>query len=506
MQATGVQIDGRSLRGALVRRAGQKLQLIDLKTHEIEESCKSDLHASNTAKNKFFNLFIRGASSTLVSGLQSNDLLIRSRTFTPAKSRKLRQALILQVEAQLHLKAEELITVSLFEAQEKRATTYSTTQPALNAHLEAFHKIHLDPERVSAVPAALKAFVKWKEPDFASYFLLDIGLTSANCIWVENGLLQKAHALSFGLQHLKGFWENKNDSIDFSAIKNSQSAFAEEARTFRREIAKMLHSFQQQRPLIFTGETNDSAFREFLLEGLRECITEEKQLSCTAEERLYAVCIGLAIDYLINIKQPIQFRHGSSLSSQNWQKLGRSGCFLISAAAMLCALIYGTGSWWIDKREKDIIHNLEAWTAEKDPTLRLELFSAGKDTPTLVNQWLRLIEKNAKDYRFLMKAPKVAQFLDWIAHHPLVDSFSQTPDPIFFEQIRYQLVSLPHLDAMDNPYLVKIDLDFKVGSPLHARKFHEMLLQGQGLVDASREISWDVLPDRYRATFYLKNE
>ena len=59
---------------------------------------------------------------------------------------------------------------------------------------------------------------------------------------------------------------------------------------------------------------------------------------------------------------------------------------------------------------------------------------------------------------------------------------------------------------MDAPYSVKVELGFKVGSPVHARKFHEMLLQGNGLVDASQEIAWEVLPDRYRASFYLKNE
>jgi hypothetical protein len=91
-------------------------------------------------------------------------------------------------------------------------------------------------------------------------------------------------------------------------------------------------------------------------------------------------------------------------------------------------------------------------------------------------------------------------------HHPLVESFRLSTDPLFFDQIRYQLVSFPHLEAMEEPYLVKVELDFKVSSPLHARKFHEMLLQGTGLVDASREVTWDVLPDRYRAAFYLKND
>ncbi len=506
MQAAGIHLDGVFVHRAVVRQTRRNLNVIDLSTQSIPDPQNDVEHP----------LFANFGASALVSGLHSNDLLIRSRIFTPSRSRKLRQALILQVEAQLHLKAEELITVSVFEAQEKRATTYSTTHSALNEHLETFNRLRLDPERVSAIPAALKAFVKWKESDVSSYFLLDIGLTTTNCIWVENGLLQKAHALASGLQRLKNcfseerkklFSINEESPIDFASIKTGQyPVFAEEARTFRREILKLLHSFQCQRPLIFTGEIDQGGFREFLLETLRECVSEEKKIGCTPEEQRYAVSIGLAIDYLVNSKQPLQFRAGASISKLNWQKLGRRSAGLIGASALICTLICGAGAWWMDKRECEIVHNLETWTTEKDPSLRLELFSCGGETTVLVNQWLKLIEKNTKDYRFLMKAPKAARFLNWLTQHPLVESFRLASDPIFFEQIRYQLVSFPHLEAMEDPYLVKVELDFKVNSPLHARKFHEMLLQGLGLVDASRDVSWEVLPDRYRASFYLKNE
>jgi len=215
MQATGIQIDGLLLRRATVKRTRQNLQICSLLCDSINDPCKPDLQTSPPKTLSFRKTKNRRAerssepvntslsSRTLVSGLHSNDLIVRSRTFAPARSRKLRQALILQVEAQLHLKAEELITVSQFETQEKRATTYSTTHSALNEHLEAFHRLNLNPERVSAVPAALKAFVQWKKPEIPSYFVLDIGLNATNCIWVENGLLQKSHAISSGLQQLK---------------------------------------------------------------------------------------------------------------------------------------------------------------------------------------------------------------------------------------------------------------------------------------------------------------
>jgi hypothetical protein len=503
MKATGIQIDGPIFRRATVNRIGQDLRIDDLKTITIGDG-------------KVKQLYFDSDSGALVSGLASNDLIIRSFSFIPAKSRKLKQALILQTEAQLHLKPEELLTIAVIDAKEKRATAYSTTKSALAAHLQPLNALQLDPERISAIPAALKTFIRWKAPEIASYFLVDIGMTATNCIWVEKNELQKAHAIPLGFQNLRtAFLEDRKKmislqepgKIDFTALKTSQyPTLAEEARSFRREISKLLHSFQCQRPLIFTGELESNGFREFLLETLRDCISEDKKIDLSDDEHRHASCLGLAMDYLLNREQPIQFRTGSMLTPRNWQKLGLFAVGLFCAAAGFWGMVFGFGSWWMTKRENEIVQSLETWTAAKDPELRMELFSAGSDTKELVNQWLKLIDKNANDYRFLMKAPRVLTFLNWLTHHPLIDSFRSSGDAMSFDQIRYQLVSFPRLEATQDPYLVKVEIEFKVASPLHARKFHEMLLQGEGMVDASHEATWEVFPDRYKACFYLKNE
>ena len=498
MLATGIQIDGPILRYATVKQNYRDLRILDLQTLPIHDQ---------KVKPLYF-----GQKGTQISGLMSSDLIIRAIPFVATMSRKLKKALVLQTEAQLHFKADDLITTAVINAKAKRATTYSTTRSALATHLQELGALQLDPERVGAIPAALKAFVRWKAPEVSSYFLIDLGWGSVNCIWVENDELQKAHAIRFGLQQLKNaFLEDRKKlnskekvEIDFTEFKTSQyPTLAEEAKAFRRELSKILHSFQCQRPLILTGELTSNGLKEFLLEALHDCISEEKNIGLSVDEQRYASCIGLSLDYLINRQQPIQFRSGSPVSCQ---KLGRISTSLFVAAGAFCALVFGVSSMWMDQREAEIIHSLETWTAAKDPALRLELFSAGSQTKDLVDQWLKLIEKNAADYRFIMKAPRVSQFLDWLSHHPLVESFRMAGDPISFEHIRYQLVSFPRLEALNEPYLTKVDIDFKVESPLHARKFHETLLQGDSLIDTSHEITWDVLSDRYKVSFYLKNE
>jgi hypothetical protein len=502
MQATGIQTDGPVFRRAVVRRICQNLQIVELKEHPIQEG-------------QVKPLYLEGLSGPLVSGLHSNDMILRSHAFAPAKSAKLRSALVLQAEAQLHLKPEELITIAVIDGQKKTATTFTTTQTALNDHLKAMKRLQLDPVRVSATPVALQTLVRWKAPELSSYFLVDIGHAATNCVWVEQDSIVQAHAIAIGLQQLKtAFQEDRKKSflkepldLDFAALKTTHyPVLAEEARSFRRELSRLVHSFQCQRPIIFTGDLEFNGFREFLLESLHDCISEEKKIGLSNDELRFSVPLGLALDYLINREQPVQFRTGGSLSHRSWRQLGCYGTGLLAAALAFCAMVYGVGSWWMDKRNTEIVHSLETWTAAKDPALRVELFSAGNETKDLVDQWLHLIDKNAKDYRFLIKAPSVSRFLDFLTRHPLLESFRLAGDPMSFEQIHYQLLSFPRLDALQDPYAVKVDLEFKVSSPLHARKFHETLLQGNGIIDGSHEITWEVLTDRYKASFYLKNE
>lgn len=500
MQAIGIQLDEAVVRWALVKWDGRKLRTLELCTESLTAQVNP--------------LYIKQKSIPLVSGLSCGNFVIQALSFNGAASRKLLDALILQAETQLHLKPEETITLVVWPKEEKQTTTYTTTLSSLELHLETCKRFGIDPERVSAMPAAYLAFLKWKAPHVKSYFLIRLDQSSTSAIWVENGILQNAHDFDGGWRSLKEAYQEdrkklislkEREGIDFSALKSGQyPSLAEEARRFRRELMKLVCSFQCQRPLAFVGETDlEGPFKDFLWESLRECATEELTLNLTADEKLYSGCCGLAIDYLLQRKSPLQFRRGDRTAPSIWQKLGRLSLVLLAASFLFSGTFYTFGSWWLGKREKELVHSLEGWAATKDQALRFELLSAGDSMDQLVTQWLRIIEKNKKEYPFLVKAPRVATFLHWLSNHPLIDSFYQNGDPISFEQIRYQLESYPHLEALQDPYLAKVELEFKLSSPLHARQLHVALLEESVMIDTSREISWDVLESSYRTSFYL---
>jgi len=496
MQAIGIHLDGSTLRWALVQWNGRRLRAL---------SCQT---GTDYVKPLYTN--------PLISGLACSDLVIRSLPFSAPPSKKLQDALILQAQTSLYLKPEETITLAVQHATQQQTTTYSTTASALDAHLEQFKCFQLDPERVGAMPAAFLAFIKWKAPGLHSYFLIDIGQSFSSCLWVEQGVVQKAHDIPLGAHSLKiAFQEDRKklislkerDAIDFSSLKSGQYPFlAEGARALRRELSKLLTSFHVQKPLILTGELDPAGpFRDFLWEQLSAIATEEIQLDLLPDERVYARSLGLAADYLLQRKQPLQFRMREKIAPKIWEQLGLRSLGLLLASLLFCSAFYLLGTFWLESREREIFRNVERWAAGQDPELRSTLFSAEDEPQLLVQQWLRIVDKNKKEYPFLMKAPRVAVFLHWLSSHLLLESFRQGGDSISLEEIRYFLESFPHLDALQEPYLTKVELEFKLANPLHARQLHEALLQDEEIVDTTREIEWDVLSDRYRTSFYLKN-
>jgi hypothetical protein len=68
------------------------------------------------------------------------------------------------------------------------------------------------------------------------------------------------------------------------------------------------------------------------------------------------------------------------------------------------------------------------------------------------------------------------------------------------------MVQYPTIDSPQDPYQAKIDLEFAIQNPIHARKFHDAITQDQTMVDPSSDIEWEVLDQSYRLSFFLKNK
>lgn len=110
-----------------------------------------------------------------------------------------------------------------------------------------------------------------------------------------------------------------------------------------------------------------------------------------------------------------------------------------------------------------------------------------------------------KEYPYISLAPKVAEVFDWLTAHPVLKASKSEGAPLILQDFHYHLVKFPKIGTKTEPYQAKVEIEFQLKSPLHARKFHEALLKGDEKVDPHLEITWEALSDGYRTTFFLKN-
>ena len=122
-----------------------------------------------------------------------------------------------------------------------------------------------------------------------------------------------------------------------------------------------------------------------------------------------------------------------------------------------------------------------------------------------VDEAISLIEEHDKEASFVLQAPSVSEFLAWFTVHPLLEALSMSGDPLQILDLKYTLTSFPKMNHSKAPYEARVEIEFQVHHPTSARKLHEALLQENILIDTKREISWESLSDRYRASFFLKN-
>lgn len=500
MEILGIQIDPPYIKIALIRRTKRGSEIVKLNSYPLSTF-------SNVKR-----LYIKNFKGKVVSALPAKNLLIRSVELKIGKSRHIEEALAFQAESSSHLNPTDIITIPSIKKREKDAThalLFTVPRDLLKSHLSDLETFQIDPDRVSSSSSAICSFIRWKFPSLTDAFIMDFGSSEWNCIWMEEGVLKKSHSIPGGNEVLyKALLEDRKKillpkevegaakQLDLSKFKSHlYPHLAEKLHDFGQQAAKAIYSFQREggaKPILFTG--NPDSFihlKETILESL-EISAHNEQLS--HEEQKHAVAIGLALEE--SSKNPLQFRVQEFFPIKNWSRLGKIALSLIAVSLFCTVSIFTAAKWALFKREKDLQMTLSRSLSTWDSSSKKEMSS---------QQWIAAIESHNKEYPYILQAPKVSEVFAWVSSHPLFATFSKEGDPICIQALHYQLEKFPQIGAMKEPYLAKIEMEFQVQSGIHARKFHEALLKGDDFVDPDQEITWEVLDQGYRTSFYLKN-
>ena len=507
MQILGLQIDRPFLRAALVQKGRFGIKICSLKSAPLKEP------------ENVKQLYKPHFKGRLASGLSSKDVMLRPMDLNIGNHRHVEAALRFQSEGLTHLNPSEVISIphSIKKSAGKvEASLFSASREAIRSHLREFEKLQADLDCVSSNGLALTHFIRWKAPDLSDALIVDLGSSEWTCVHLEKGNLKKSHALGSGTEALLiALWEDRKKvllptdveevakQIDLQQMKSVLNPhLSERLAEMRKELAKVIFSFHRSshpKPIVFTGHIDTFRnFRTFLMESFKEAVSKEYGEGFKLEEKKYAIPIGLAIE---QTEKPLQLLNEEFFPKKNWHRAGSYALTLIFISIFLSCLLLGLGLKTIDTRKKEMIESVQGFIELWDPKLKEMLL---KDEEMALGQWISKVSSYNKEYPYILDVPRVAEVLSWLSQHPLVQEFKTVNDPLEVKELRYQLTDHPKIGSLQTRYRVKIDLQFRVKSPMNARRFHEALLKGDEMVDPKREISWEALNDGYRASFFLK--
>lgn len=512
MEFIGIQIDKPYLRVAVIDKSRRGIEIRALKSALLTD-CED-----------VKQLYRESKKGRMGTGLSSKDFLIRPLEVKASESKHLEEAISFQSEATSHIDPAEILTVPLIKKKREGSTEallFNASREALKTHLSEMEAIGIDPDTVSSFCSALCRFVQWKIPALQDAFIIDLGSCEWTCVWMEQGQLRRSHAISGGIEILlSSLWEDRKKillqkeiegvakQIDLLQMKSHLNPhLSEKINEMRLELAKVLCSFHREaenKPLIFTGRIDAFGhFREFLVESFKDAICSECKGAMTPDEQKYAVSIGLAMESAS--AAPLQFRRDEFFPGKYWKRLAQNALILLTSSVCASAAIYNFASKETQSRKKEMIQFLGSSLDRWDPQLKKKIFEASVNEEEILEKWIHSVESHNKEYGYIPQSPKAAEFLSWLSAHPVIQSLKTEGDPIDIREIRYQLVQHPSLNSPQEPYLVKVELEFKVKEATHARKFHEALLKGDERVDPNLEITWEALSETYRTSFHLKN-
>ncbi len=505
MRFLGVHIDKPFLRLALLERKKGQLAILSLKSILLEEK---DLGQEE---------YILSFKGEIRSSLPTKYILLKPLEVKTASPKHFEKIIAFQSEAAHYFNPKEVLSVPHIVKKGKEKTEIhllTVPRTALERLLQELEKLHIDPDMISPSSEAILQYAKWKFPDLEEAFFIDIGHEEISCICMERGQLKKCLAIEGGIESLlDALWEDRKKNL----FRKEVQAIAKQIdllqlkphlnphlfTTFhqmKQEIGKVIYSFSRlhgSKPLFFTGQTEAFLHTEkFFQDEIEEFVVSAKQRSFPLDEQKYAIAIGLCLQK----EDGPNFRKEEFFPSKQWKKAGKRFIFL-AAASLTIGLTLVTASQWITrKKTAEMVHLLDEAVHPFDPELCKTLFSS-QDGEEILSKWARTVTSSSKESPYLIPFPKVTHALSWLYQMPLVSSHT-----IEISHFHYALLQYPTIASPKTPYEAKVELEFKTGNSTHAKRFHEQLLQGEGMVDATKEIAWDPLEDRYRVSFFLKKE
>lgn len=486
--------------------------------------------------------------SLIVTTLSVQEVLIRPLEIKLKKEKDIREVLLFQSEPLLPYPADNAILdyIKIGPSEEGTfLTVLAARKDHLQQHLEFWSKIQIEPEMVTAVPAALANFASTYAPSDQSYCMINLGLNQTTCLFMQENKLIAAQSVPYGVSHLKEAvnmeGQNSLGSIDIDQISMENNPPLYQAwETMRLEIKRAVFSLSKQakaQPLKELLIAGTGALIPHLASSLAQDL-EMKQIfprqellsSLTMGQILnFAVPIGAAINGLPIAKDAVNFRQEEFAYPHPWKRLKNPLILYTCLSLALAFALYLFGQSYLSYRQDQLrqsyiglltVLNKPYETFEKEYEAKHPFYKGPENeiaAPQDLNdkallERVQYLEKELQStpelFALLPNVPKVSDVLAWLNSLPVFSSKKNRTDAqgIQIESFDYTLVKRPEQSKKKERYQVKIEIELTSSTPKQAREFHDALIAPNDFVDPKGEVKWNSSHGRYRTSFFLKDK
>lgn len=493
----------------------------------------------------------------VVTTLGAHEALIRPLDLKIKKEKDIDAVLAFQAEPLLPYPVENALVDKIVLSRDKegsRLTILAARKDHLSHHIKQWNSLAIEPEDITAAPAALALFAKSFAPAENPIYTLHLGIGQSLCILTHKGKLIAAQALPRGIDSLaaalaedSGFdmatARQQLAELQFPLQESTQSPRLNRTiDELRLDVTRTIYALTKQAKgqeideILVTGEgTALKGLQESLCSTLNKTILTPLDISGFAmgrqELQKFALPIGAALSALPKCQEQVNFRQHEFAYPAPWRRLKKPvAIYLVLCFGIAVALIL-FGKAYLSYQEADLKRQyLELLNIMNRPYADFEKEVAAKSVPPRdlgdeipqpgsltdedIKTRLLMLDKELRStpqfYPLQPNTPLVSDVLAWISTHPKAvgkPSFPGEPPPsLQIESFSYTMIKRPELTKKQEKYQVKVELEFTSPTPKMAREFHDALIEPNDIVDPKGEVKWNSNRDKYRTSFYLKDK
>ncbi len=545
LHTLGLDLSLQAVRGIkLTQRKGKPVvdQIFDIPINRAVAAPEEPLRYSFAQDNSEFREAVH--KNLVVTTLPSGITLVRQ---LEVKLKK-----IADIDAVLHFQAEPALPYPIENAcidryvlgetaEGRQLTLVAVRKDHLQQQLDLWRGFDVEPEVMTATPAALAVFAQTFSPSEKLQCVIHFGEAETSCILMQQGKLIASQVCYLGLNNLLHAAKQEDPErgdelftqIDFGEVKKETTPYLLEALDqLRMEITRTLYALSKQAKGQETEQiiaTGDGAVLNQFVPALLQPIGKPfaileplEGLGLNRDElQRYAIPLGAALMALpeaVHRGDQIDFRQAEFAYPHPLKRL-KQPLLLYSALSLgLAAAIFFAGNAYIRYQEDGLRQEYsELLQSLNKPYSEFEKSISKSDKVTPIRQLsqdaimsrLKVVQKDIQsapeNYPLLPNVPSVSDFLAWLSTNPNVVEKDGKP-LLQLESLSYLMVKRPEQTKKQEKYQVKVELEFSAETPKAAREFHDALIAPNAMVDPKGEVKWSTNRGLYRASFFLKDK